>query len=631
MDKQIIDINFFPLKNQNFNLTIYVQKSTSNDQRSDIYDFEVKRYNLQLDNDAEYKIYFVTLKKQDNFSEYTVSSNHNNKLTVWYIYNQLYNNAKIQNIEVICYKKYEIYIDIIGKKSQIGAEAISIIPKYIKGKFGFIINFHFRKDNNAPFNKEVQIASLSIDQSGKQNTNFYSDKYNKILSFFKSDKISVFYNLDINITNQDIGMLKIESDRLSIKRYVFGNGNSDVSQFKGVSNHGPFQLYAENPMLCFVYRANEKDYSHTLYYALNGKSYPTFSGMEKMFKFKMNKDSVIGIQVNDFSPSEISSLIDEIKNKSSNRPIIPIIIVPWVKETATDEQTKLYYLMKHHFIKERIVSQFVGIPRIKNYDNLKWSIASIGLQIFTKLGGSPWCMEIVKNKCLIIGIGQSHKKNSINKIEKYYSYSIMTDSSGIFNNIKILSSNTNKEEYLNGLVDNLKTLILNEVNNYDNIVIHTSFRLRDAEISKINDLIAILSEETKKNFMVIRFSDKHSYMGFNINANSKTPFESTIIQLTNNEYLLWFEGLSSTTHTVKTRISAPMHLTIDFPTPNNYNQTRDNLQDAINLSGANWRGFNAKTTPVSILYARLLSSFLAKFEEYNLEEINIEKLTPWFI
>ena len=631
MDKQIININFFPLKAQDFEFQIYIQKCSSNDQRCDEFEFEVKRFNLQLNRDIEYNLYFVSLDQHDNFTKHSIMSNHNNNLTLWYIYNQLYKNAINQSIEIVCYKKYEKYIDVIGRKSQFGSEAISIIPRYLKRKFGFIIDYHFRKENDVKFNKEVQIASLSIDQYGKQNTNFYSDKYNKILSFFKSDRIALFNNLELNNTNQDIGMLELESDRLNAKKFIFGNGFSDISQFKGIQNHGPFQSYNGTPLLCFVFRVNEKDYSHTLYYALQGKSYPTFNGMEKMFKFAMNKENIIGISVNDFSKAEIDHLIKEMKSKSGDRPIIPIIIVPWIKETATPDESKLYYSMKHQLIKESFASQFVGIPRINNYDNLKWSIASIGLQIFTKLGGSPWCMEVAKNKSLIIGVGQSHKKNDMKIIEKYYSYSILTDSSGIFKNIKILSSNSNKDVYLNGLVENLKTLILSEVSNYDSIVIHTSFKLRDAEIKKINDLIAFLTEETNKKFMVIRFSDKHSYMGFNLSSNSKTPFESTILQITNKEYLIWFEGLSSSTHTVKTRISTPMHLTIDFPTPSDYTSTRDNLQDALNLSGANWRGFNAKTTPVSILYARLLSSFIAKFEEYNLEEVDIEKITPWFI
>jgi hypothetical protein len=630
MDK--IDINFFPLQEQDFEFTVYIQKCLSDKKRCSDFNFENKRFKLLINDELEYDYYFVTLTQQTNFEQQIIKSSNNNWLTLWYIYHKLLSNARDEGIEFFCFGKYEKYISIPIKKTKIGNETISVIPKYLCNKFGVLIDFHFRKDSDAPFTHEIQRYSLSLDSSGKPNKNYYSDKYSKIMSFINLYKFSLlFISEDYVEIDPYINLLKLDSDRLNVKKYIFGNRNSSISQFKGVETYGPFLTYNDNPILCFVYRNHEKDLSHTLYYALQGKTYSTFSGMEKMFAFPMNKDNVIGIPINDYSEGEIINLINKIKTKSSGRPIIPIMIVPWTKDTATKEQSKQYYMIKHHFIKEKIPSQLVGIPRVGNYENLKWSVSSIGLQIFTKLGGSPWCMEVNRNNCLIIGIGQSHKKDINKKIEKYYSYSIMTDSSGIFKNIRVLSENTNKNEYLNGLVGKLKEIILNEISNYDNVVIHTSFRLRDVEIVKINELVNDLSNETTKDFMVIRFSHNHDFIGFNIEANSKTPLESTIIQLNKNEYLVWFEGLSSITRTIKTRIGPPMHLTIDFAKSYSFNDVRNNLQDAINLSGANWRGFNAKTTPVSILYARLLSSFLAAFEEYNFGEIDIEQLTPWFI
>jgi hypothetical protein len=55
------------------------------------------------------------------------------------------------------------------------------------------------------------------------------------------------------------------------------------------------------------------------------------------------------------------------------------------------------------------------------------------------------------------------------------------------------------------------------------------------------------------------------------------------------------------------------------------------LQDAVNLSGANWRGFNAKSVPVSIYYAKLVADFVKEFRNLDLEEIDWENLTPWFL
>ncbi len=55
------------------------------------------------------------------------------------------------------------------------------------------------------------------------------------------------------------------------------------------------------------------------------------------------------------------------------------------------------------------------------------------------------------------------------------------------------------------------------------------------------------------------------------------------------------------------------------------------LQDCINLSGANWRGFKAKQLPVSIFYCQKISEFLTKFEENGYDNIHIDNLKPWFL
>ena len=55
------------------------------------------------------------------------------------------------------------------------------------------------------------------------------------------------------------------------------------------------------------------------------------------------------------------------------------------------------------------------------------------------------------------------------------------------------------------------------------------------------------------------------------------------------------------------------------------------LQDILNLSGASWRGFNAKSMPISIFYPKIISKFIAEFRYRNLPELEFEKLPPWFL
>jgi len=84
--------------------------------------------------------------------------------------------------------------------------------------------------------------------------------------------------------------------------------------------------------------------------------------------------------------------------------------------------------------------------------------------------------------------------------------------------------------------------------------------------------------------------------------------------------------------TVKRRIAKPMHIEFTYPVGGlDREEEAGFLQDAVNLSGANWRGFNAKSLPVSVYYAKLISDYIGHFDQLGLGELDVENLPPWFL
>jgi hypothetical protein len=292
-----------------------------------------------------------------------------------------------------------------------------------------------------------------------------------------------------------------------------------------------YNVDEENYMLTFIYRNIEKPLSYELYYALRGERFPTFKGMEKMFNVKIQKDTVFGHGVDDYNEQEIEVMVNAIIEKANGRKIVPIIIVPWDKNTANEHQSRMYYYIKYLFLKINTPCQFMDIAKIKNHNIFKWSISGVALQIFTKLGSSPWCLVPSTEKCPMIGIGQAHRKNTDGMIERYYSYSIQNDSSGLFRDIKLLSDNTDHDGYLNGLSKKLREIIFTQVDEFDCFVIHTPFRLRNDEINAVREVVGSLSRETNKKFAVLRFKDNHYYTGYDFGNDSLTPYESTFVSI----------------------------------------------------------------------------------------------------
>ncbi|MGI5172459.1 hypothetical protein H0R92_02485 [Treponema sp. OMZ 840] len=622
MEKDL-QINILTLKNSDFRFHLYSKSYKQYEKNSSLYFTRINN-----------EIFGVSYNEYTDFEKKEYVSFDNTELTKWYLFNLLQDNCRKHNIRFYAFEKFNYHVDIeLCRDDELGQEVITVAPTYLnsKKKFGFILNYRFIKNKGVGFSKEVQIKSLSLDINGNENKNYYIDKYQKINNFIKKNFSSIFSFNDILVENT---FETIVSNTLQTKQYQFRNSQIENSQFQGIKKFGPYipiDIIQPSPKICFIYISNEKNYAHKLYFALEGKTFSTFSGMEKMFHFPLNENTVTGKSVENYSVESIKEIIKKIKEEHPLNFIVPILIVPWSKENASEEQKELYYKLKHLFLTNKMPSQFISINKITNDNILKWAISSLAIQIFSKLGGSPWVVTPKTSNCLIIGIGQTYQRDQNSNIQKFFSYSILTDTTGLFKGIKILANTNNKDDYADNLSKSLKDIVNNYTNEYNTFVIHTSFRMSNKDIKTIKKTLDEIKHQRDITLAILRFDDNHNYLCFDKSFNSLVPLESSEVSLSYSKYLIWFEGQQYGQYTIRHRIGAPIKISVDYPSDINSEKINNYLQDAINLSGANWRGFNAKSIPISLLYAELISHFISAFDKYNLEQINIENLTPWFL
>lgn len=621
MEKQL-QINILPIENNSFSFSMFCKKYNQFEKNELLY---FTRINGEL--------YGISFCEYQNYIKQEFTSFDNIDLTKWYLFNLLHENCKTHEMNFQIFRKFTYRIDVVVNSDYYGDEVISITPTYLNSnkKFGFILNYRFKKRDEMPFSIEIQKRSLSLDKNGHENKNYYIDKNIKITNFINKYYEKIFYFQGILVKKS---FETVIATTLMTKRYEFGNRQQDNSQFQGIKKFGPFSKVNADSLkskICFIYKNNEKNFSYKLYNALEGKTYSTFLGMEKMFQFPLNKNTVLGRGVDEYTEDSINIIISELKMNFPDSFIVPILIVPWNKENATSEQQKLYYKLKYLFLVNKMPSQFISAAKVMNDNILKWSVSSLAIQIFSKLGGSPWIVIPKTNNCLIIGIGQTYKRNENSKINRFFSYSILTDTTGLFKGIRILANTNNPDDYAYNLSKSIKEIVEEYNNDYSSFVIHTSFRMKNKDIKIIKKTLDNIKITNNSTLAILRFDDHHDYICFDQDYNSLIPLESTKICLSFYRFLIWFEGQQYGQFAVHHRIGAPIKIDIDYPDDLDSEKINDYLQDSINLSGANWRGFNAKSIPISLLYAELISKFVSAFDEYNLEPINIENFTPWFL
>ena len=635
-----IKLNFFALANQDISFKVYRQEFHGQPKQLGFY-----KKKLPKVPGGEYADYWVTFQRQQDFECFSCSQKDNPYLTldlIWETFLQKIKEKLDETEYIINDKKYfSRFISLIIADHNEGKEVINIEPYYLKedDKFGFLADFRFKRNQAVLFSRKIQQLSLSLDRNFYSNRNYYSDKYDKIKIFVKK-YLSKIFPLLIEDNEYDLenNLFSMTPQYLKTKIYIFKDKKESNSQFKGIKDNGPVSSVDKDPLLVFIFQESQKNLANDVYNAITGKAYTfTFPGMEKMFGLKLTTENVTKINIKSFTKDELENVdaeIDRIMSKNSDRKILGLFI-EHSRDTVADSEFSPYYFLKYIFTKKEVPLQAVTIERIKGRDGLKWSASGIGLQIFAKLGGIPWKVRPSNEKCIIFGLGSAHEKEkTTGSIKKYFAYSVCMDSSGIYKKIDVLGASIKKDDYIRQLKENIKNVISEYLN--DDIykcVIHLPFKIKKDEIQGIkNSVDSISSEHEKIEFQFIKINTDNKFFGFAEN-NSKVPYESSYVKLSKNEYLVWFEGLQYGRENVSKKVGNPVHIEFIEDYALNEEERKKYLQDIINLSGANWRGFNAKLSPISIYYPEIIAKYVSEFRKYEEDgSINISNINiPWFL
>lgn len=638
MSDYVIELAFLAYDKRLPEFCIYRCERKPSSERPSI---DVNAFSLPIEEDNEIrKEYWVSLEPHCGFEPYTFKPEFNHHLMVRALSYALSNSAasSLEEDDYDVPKSFYKEVSFNFKKHVEGTEQLVCEPYYLREieRFGWLFDFRFKLKPKCNFSRKVQQLSLSLDRNFKRNPNAYIDRRQKIIEFYKR-RWDVFTNCNLNMQNSELSLAsdfaKLPSQILHSKLYFFGNNKASRSQSLGLKEFGPLQPIQSTPKLVFVFEERFRLSARKLASALKGTKYQVssmFPGFSKLFQSepKIDPDPVV---IPNSSAEAFQDALQKVKSKEEQGfTIIPILVLP-------DTNDNGYLEHKSIFANAGIPSQVCTLKIIDDRNSLKWSIANIALQIFCKCGGKPWKVKPTTEKSLIIGISQSHRHKGDNKdlsVEKYFAFSVMTDNSGLFQEIKVLSEGSKKDDYIAKLKDTLRTVLEQSVDQYNRVILHTSFKLKREEINAIKETVnSVVKKDSNESckFAVIKINHNNRFFGFNPGANNMVPFEGSYVSLGKGEYLIWFEGIFRDQPTANRAFPGPTHVQVVPIDAKQYISHDELLQDLLNLSGANWRGFNAKSSPVSIFYCHLIAKMVRDFQLRELPMPAVQDLKPWFL
>ena len=630
-----IALNFFPLLSQDFTVTLYRMPFVENHRPSSGDEEAVRR---MLEVDGELCPYWTLFQRVPGSTKFECNPSHNFYATLGALRIGLIESCRdrLESADFSISKGFRPRVEIVVERFTEGLRVVSVEPYYLHKhrKFGFLADFRFHPKDEFRGTTRARQLSLSLDSRGRSNQNHYADRYSQLMNFVRRFHRRIF---PITLPGREVVDIEphlemLESGKLDVKHYIVNSNRESKSQFMGIARNGPLELAPSDTHVCFLYRQEDRSLSHDLFRALRGDTFRTFVGMDKMFRFPFTNDLVSGIAVPGFKDKDIEEVAERVREDAGGSNVVPIVITPFSRHDDLEDNEQ-YWVLKHAFLSKGMPLQVVARDTVRDKDKLKWSTAGIGLQVFAKAGGTPWKVRPRTERCLIVGIGQAHRIRA-GRIDRYFAYSVLTDSSGVFETVKTLGKGQDEETYLRDFHGSLRNIFNEYSDRFSNFVIHSTFSIKWRELEAISEALEEQRESRPGggDFVSLRFNDRNRFYGFAIDRNSRVPYESSMVGISRDEFLVWFEGLQYDHRTVGKMVANPLHVKFTYPREGLTWRTKlSHLQDAINLSGANWRGFNAKAMPVSVYYAQLIAKYLKEFEARKLPTVDVDTLTPWFL
>lgn len=627
-----LKINFFPLQVADFEVPCYRKKCAAvNENRPDesCYRFVEDR---SIKSSAAY---WITIAPRKDFEPYSFRSIKQPMATRW-ICSRLILNGLMNDINKRPPYKAEMLpgfypkLKVLVKEHQnVGWQGFVVDFDWHSElrSHGLYVNFHFFKNENYPFDSNVQKLSLSLDQTGKPNRDFCRDQYDWLCAFYS--RFLKDWHVSFGGSLKSVAfeaMPTLPFRVLQGKTFEFGGSELNKSPYWGLRTNGPYNGYKELPTFFFVFREEHRECARYLYECLSGHEYPArFPGMTSFFKVPFDRTNIRFVIMRGMDANAHLQAASEIVAAGSVNPVAIVLV-----SGSEDE----YFTQKSYYLSKGIPSQDVQIDKVRMGSKFQWSIAGVALQLFCKAGGMPWCVHTVRQHDLIIGVSQLWT-DADGENKRFVAYSVTTEANGCFKDIRTLSDKKNERDYVKELAQQIKRQLQEYIKSDrpNRIVLHCSFRLLKSAMEEIRRVAKDVMREdaSAPSIVILRINTSHYYQAFDQGRGTMVPDENAILKIKPGAYLVWPDGTPQG-GVVTTRPSDPLYVVIDRADPPLSDScTMELLQDLCNLSGANWRGFNAKARPVSVFYCHLVGRMIADMAERNLPIPEIEKFVPWFL
>lgn len=409
--------------------------------------------------------------------------------------------------------------------------------------------------------------------------------------------------------------------------------------YQGLRTHGPFDpsgVTLQERSLLFVFPSSLQPLAHKLAEALKD-GYKGYPGFEKMFRvpFGGKLMTSLALDADVSSPTAAAaSYREEIASWSATAgeptPQLALVVVPHSERWQTDRP---YYEAKAAFARLGIPTQMVTTELLSNEREFGWSVANIALAAFAKLGGVPWTIDAPAGESdLVFGIGRADIRDRRGGGHlRIFGYAVSFISNGVYRHTWSFTPAADEATYLERLEETLVGALEADRDHDEPIrrlVVHLAKSTSWKEIEAVRRAKTRAAVDLPAVFL--RIDDSTLFDIADGRADTLAPPKGLLVGLSSRQRLLQTEELGP-------RGPADGPLLIELDERSDVGpDALDGLADQIyRLAHANWRAFNARSQPVTLLYGELLAKLVGYLEEVETWDPNLLRGAlrdrPWFL
>jgi hypothetical protein len=435
----------------------------------------------------------------------------------------------------------------------------------------------------------------------------------------------------------------VKAVRLDPVRFAFRDEQSRPDKLRGLVDFGAYRDLKRPPNFGFVFPNEYRDQANHLFLALkNGIG--SFKGVETTFRFPLTREQVFqvsGFTIEGKNHHHAAAIYhDAILNWKARSQLVPDMFFVLHPQTSATETDTPYYACKARLLTEGVLSQNVTAELIRDEPKFRWSAANIALGAFVKLGGVPWvvCGKELDQE-LVIGVGRSFLFDPQTRATiGYVGFTACFSARGEFQFLTLAKVADDYTEYLRLLGEVVSTALsrseaLNRT--VSSLTLHVFKEISAEEMSVVKKAIAQHAKKGILQLVIVKVSEEETFFAVDTQFKDGVPQRGTVVQISERDYLLYTEGREEKESWAAFRSPVSLRVT---PLGNGRSSSgiRTILRQVNDLSQVNWRGFNARSKPISIYYGSLIARLLSHIPTTDLKKMSaiarkVAEERMWFI